>query len=128
LALRRFLRNPLALVALALLLVILGAGALASVLARRGGMQSIFSPVGDPPQARARRRARVRHRLGQVPTLFVRTLYGIRTTEEVALAAAVLANRRRRAHRGTRGLLSEAGSTRSSCVSPISSARIPPWC
>ena len=90
LALRRFLRNPLALVALALLLVILGAGALASVLAPQGWDAINLSPsvIHHAPELAGG------HVFGTDwvgADMFVRTLYGIRTTEEVALAATLLA-------------------------------------
>jgi ABC-type dipeptide/oligopeptide/nickel transport system permease subunit len=90
LALRRFLRNPLALVALALLLLILGAGALASVLAPEGWDAINLSPsvIHHAPELAGG------HVFGTDwvgADMFVRTLYGIRTTEEVALAATVLA-------------------------------------
>jgi ABC-type dipeptide/oligopeptide/nickel transport system permease subunit len=88
LALRRFLRMPLALSALALLVVIFGAGAFATVIAPHGWEQVDLSPSG------LHRAPELAHLFGTDAVgrdMLVRTLYGIRTTEEVALAAALLA-------------------------------------
>jgi peptide/nickel transport system permease protein len=87
-ALRRFVRNPLAVSALAILVAILGAGALASVLVPHGWNAIDLSAAGlhQPPE--------LTHLFGTDwvgRDVFERTLYGIRTTEEVALAAAALA-------------------------------------
>jgi peptide/nickel transport system permease protein len=88
LALRRFARKPLALSALAVLVVILSAGAFAPELAPTGWNAIDLSSAGlhQPPE--------LSHVFGTDwvgRDMFQRTLYGIRTTEEVALAAAVLA-------------------------------------
>ncbi len=90
LALRRFVRNPLALVALGVLLAVLAAGALAGVLAPAGWDAINLSPsvLHHAPELAGG------HIFGTDwvgADMFVRTLYGVRTTEEVALAAALLA-------------------------------------
>jgi peptide/nickel transport system permease protein len=90
LVLRRFARKPLALSALALLLVIFGAGALANVLAPGGWDVIDLSASGlhQPPELAGW------HLFGTDwvgRDVLQRTLYGIRTTEEVALAAALIA-------------------------------------
>jgi ABC-type dipeptide/oligopeptide/nickel transport system permease subunit len=90
LALRRFALNPLALVALTVLLVIFGAGALATVLAPNGWNVIDLSAAGlhQPPELSGW------HLFGTDwvgRDMLQRTLYGIRTTEEVALAATVIA-------------------------------------
>jgi peptide/nickel transport system permease protein len=87
-ALRRFARDPLALSALTVLIVILVAGALATVLAPKGWDAIDLSAAGlhRPPE--------LAHLFGTDwvgRDVLQRTLYGIRTTEEVALAAALLA-------------------------------------
>jgi peptide/nickel transport system permease protein len=87
-ALRRFARDPLALSALTVLIVILVAGALATVFAPKGWDAIDLSAAGlhRPPE--------LAHLFGTDwvgRDVLQRTLYGIRTTEEVALAAALLA-------------------------------------
>lgn len=88
LALRRFLRRPLPTAALLILVGLFTAGALASQLAPTGWNAINLSPqvIHHPPS--------LAHPFGtdQIGRdMLVRTLYGIRTTEEVALAATVLA-------------------------------------
>jgi peptide/nickel transport system permease protein len=90
LALRRFARNPLALSALVLLGAILGAGAFASVLVPNGWNMIDLSSTGlhQPPELAGW------HLFGTDwvgRDMLQRTVYGIRSTEEVALAAALLA-------------------------------------
>jgi peptide/nickel transport system permease protein len=88
LAARRFVRKPLALTALFLLVVILCAGAFAPELAPKGWDAIDLSAAGlhQPPEPS--------HVFGTDwvgRDMLQRTLYGIRTTEEVALAAALIA-------------------------------------
>jgi ABC-type dipeptide/oligopeptide/nickel transport system permease subunit len=90
LVVRRFARKPLALSALVVLIVIFAAGALATVLAPRGWDAIDLSAAGlhQPPELSGW------HLFGTDwvgRDVLQRTLYGIRTTEEVALAAAFLA-------------------------------------
>jgi peptide/nickel transport system permease protein len=85
---RRFVRRPLAVAALGLLLVILVAGAFAPWLAPAGWDAIDLSLIHHAPELAGW------HLFGTDAVgrdMFVRTLYGIRTTEEVALAAAALA-------------------------------------
>jgi oligopeptide transport system permease protein len=89
-AARRFLRNPVGVAAFALLLLVLGAGALASVLAPSGWQGIDLSPsvIHHAPELAGG------HLFGTDwvgHDVLVSTLYGIRTTERVALGAAVLA-------------------------------------
>jgi peptide/nickel transport system permease protein len=88
LALRRFIRRPVAVVSLLVLLGILVAGALAPVLAPHGWNWIDLSrgAVHRPPS--------LAHPFGTDPIgrdMLDRTLYGIRTTEETAFGAAALA-------------------------------------
>lgn len=88
LALRRFVRRPAAMSALSVVVALFVAGALASTLARTGWNAINLSPnvVHQAPS--------LSHPFGtdQIGRdMAVRTLYGIRTTEEVALASAVVA-------------------------------------
>jgi len=88
LALRRFIRRPVAVGSLLLLLALLVAGALAPVIAPQGWNWIDLSPsvVHHPPS--------LSHPFGTDPIgrdMLDRTLYGIRTTEEVAFGAAALA-------------------------------------
>jgi peptide/nickel transport system permease protein len=88
LALRRFVRRPLGLISLAIVLAIFVAGALAHVLAPDGWNLIHLSPSA------VHRAPSLAHPFGTDPIgrdMFVRTLYGVRTTEEVALTAALLA-------------------------------------
>ena len=87
-ALRRFVRNPLAVGALVLLIAIFVAGALAHVIAPQGWNWINLSPgvIHHAPE--------LSHPLGTDEIgrdVGVRLVYAIRTTEEVALAAALLA-------------------------------------
>lgn len=88
LALRRFARQPLAVGALMLLIAIFTAGGLASVIVPKGWNVIDLTAAGlhRPPE--------LSHLFGTDwvgHDMLERTLYGIRTTEEVALAAAFLA-------------------------------------
>jgi ABC-type dipeptide/oligopeptide/nickel transport system permease subunit len=88
LALRRFVRNPIAVGALVLLIAIFVAGALAHVIAPQGWNGINLSPgvINHAPE--------LSHPLGTDEIgrdVGVRIVYAIRTTEEVALAAALLA-------------------------------------
>jgi peptide/nickel transport system permease protein len=88
LALHRFLRRPLAVAALAVLLLILAAGPCAHLLAPAGWDTIDLSLIHQGPTPAGW------HLFGTDAVgrdVLVRTLYGIRTTEEVALAAASLA-------------------------------------
>jgi len=90
LALRRFVRRPLAVGALLVLLVILALGPFAHVIAPAGWDAIDLSPgvIHHGPELGGG------HLFGTDwvgRDMLVRTLYGIRTTEEVALAAALLA-------------------------------------
>ncbi|HEY3946834.1 MAG TPA: ABC transporter permease [Solirubrobacteraceae bacterium] len=88
LALRRFIRNPVAVCSLLVLLAVLVVGALAPIIAPHGWnwidlhadavhqAPSLAHPFGTDPIGR---------------DMLERTLYGIRTTEETAFGAAVLA-------------------------------------
>jgi peptide/nickel transport system permease protein len=87
LALHRFLRRPLALASLGVLLAIFIAGALAPVVAPLGWNAIDLAHVHLAPS--------IDHPFGTDAVgrdMVVRVLYGIRTTEEVALAAALLAS------------------------------------
>ncbi len=89
-ALRRFRRQPLAVAALVLLLVIFGAGALATKVAPYG--YSGYNLDAIPPLAPTRKG---NHFFGTDEIgrdTFSRTLYGIRTSAEVSLSVAVLAS------------------------------------
>ena len=88
LAIRRFVRRPVAVVSLLVLLAVLIAGALAPVIAPHGWNWIDLSPsvVHRPPS--------LAHLFGTDPIgrdMLDRTLYGIRTTEETAFGAAALA-------------------------------------
>lgn len=88
LALRRFVRRPVAVASLLVLLGILVAGALAPVIAPHGWnwIDLSHSAIHRPPS--------LAHPFGTDPIgrdMLDRTLYGIRTTEEVAFGAAALA-------------------------------------
>jgi len=88
LAIRRFIRRPVAVVSLLVLLAVLIAGALAPVIAPHGWNWIDLSPsvVHRPPS--------LAHLFGTDPIgrdMLDRTLYGIRTTEETAFGAAALA-------------------------------------
>lgn len=88
LALHRFIRRLVAMVSLLILVGVLIAGALASVIAPHGWDFINLSPdaVHRPPS--------LAHPFGTDPIgrdMLDRTLYGIRTTEEVAFGAAALA-------------------------------------
>lgn len=88
LALRRFAHRPLAVAALVTVAALFAAGALASVLAPGGWAEINLAAVHQAPRLAGG------HIFGTDwvgRDMLVRTLYGIRTTEEVALAAAVLA-------------------------------------
>jgi len=88
LALRRFARRPFAVAALVTVLALFVAGALASVLAPGGWTEINLAATHRAPTFAGG------HIFGTDwvgRDMFVRTLYGIRTTEEVALAAAALA-------------------------------------
>ena len=87
-ALGRFGRRPLAVGALLLLLVILSGGVLAHTIAPQG-WDRINLSVGGLHQAPSLAHPFGTDEIGR--DVFVRTLYGIRTTEEVAFASALLA-------------------------------------
>jgi len=87
-ALRRFAHRPLAVGALAVLVAIFVAGALASVIAPTG-WDAINLSAGAVHHAPSLAHPFGTDEIGR--DVFVRTLYGVRTTEEVALAAALLA-------------------------------------
>ena len=87
-ALTRFARRPLALAALVVVLALFVAGALAGVLAPSGWTAIDLTKTHVAPTFAGG------HLFGTDwvgRDMVVRTLYGIRTTEEVALAAALLA-------------------------------------
>ena len=88
LALRRFLRRPVAITALLVVVAIFVAGAFAHVLAPHG-WNVIDLTAGGPHQPPSLAHPFGTDVIGR--DMFVRTLYGVRTTEEVALTAAVLA-------------------------------------
>ena len=88
LALRRFVRRPVAIGALLVFVAICIAGALAGVLAPHG-WDVINITTGGPHQAPSLAHPFGTDAIGR--DMLVRTLYAIRTTEEVALAAALLA-------------------------------------
>jgi len=84
--LRRFVRRPAALTAFAVLLSILIVGALAPVLVGSGAEEIDLEHVKNAPS--------LAHVFGTDNVgrdVLERTVYGVRTTEEVALAAAALA-------------------------------------
>jgi peptide/nickel transport system permease protein len=86
LGLRRFARRPVALAALVVLLAILVVGLLAPVIVGSGAGEIDLGHVKDPPS--------LAHPFGTDNVgrdVLKRTVYGVRTTEEVALAAAGLA-------------------------------------
>lgn len=88
LALRRFMRRPVAMVSLLVLLAILVAGALAPIIAPHG-----WNWIDLAPSA-VHRSPSFAHPFGTDPIgrdMLDRTLYGIRTTEETAFGAAALA-------------------------------------
>jgi peptide/nickel transport system permease protein len=88
LALRRFARRPFARGALLLLVLILALGPFAHVIAPAGWNAIDLAQVHKGPQLAGW------HLFGTDwvgRDMLVRTLYGIRTTEEIALAAALLA-------------------------------------
>jgi peptide/nickel transport system permease protein len=90
LAFRRFARNPVALSALVILVAILGVGAFATELAPNGWNVIDLSATGlhQPPELAGW------HLFGTDwigRDMLQRTLYGIRSTEVVALSAALLA-------------------------------------
>ncbi|MGH2998225.1 MAG: ABC transporter permease [Gaiellaceae bacterium] len=87
-ALRRFIRSPQGVVALLVALAIFVAGALAHKIAPNGWDMINLTPsvVHSPPS--------LAHPFGTDAIgrdMLIRTLYGVRTTEEIALAAAALA-------------------------------------
>jgi ABC-type dipeptide/oligopeptide/nickel transport system permease subunit len=84
---RRFARRPVALGALTVLVAILAAGALAHVLVGGGAAEIDLDHVKNGPS--------LAHLFGTDNVgrdVLKRTVYGVRTTEEVALAAAGLAS------------------------------------
>jgi peptide/nickel transport system permease protein len=88
LALRRLIRRRVAIGALLVVVAVFVAGALAQVLAPHG-WNVIDLTSGGPHQPPSLAHPFGTDVIGR--DMFVRTLYGIRTTEEVALAAALLA-------------------------------------
>jgi ABC-type dipeptide/oligopeptide/nickel transport system permease subunit len=87
-AARRFARRPLAVVALVVVVGLFSAGALAGVLAPGGGVQINLGAVHQGPELHGG------HLFGTDwvgRDMVVRTLYGIKTSETVALLAAVIA-------------------------------------
>jgi len=87
-ALRRFVHRPVAVGALVVVLVIFAAGALVHMFAPHG-----WNSINLAPSA-LHRSPSLAHPFGTDEIgrdVFVRTLYGIRTTEEVALAGAAIA-------------------------------------
>jgi glutathione transport system permease protein len=88
LALRRFIRHPLPVAALALLVVVLVTGAFAHEIAPNGWNMIHLSP-GAVHQAPSFAHPFGTDQIGR--DTFVRTMYGVHTTEEVALAGALLA-------------------------------------
>jgi peptide/nickel transport system permease protein len=87
LGIRRFARRPVALGALTVLVAILAAGALAHVLVGGGAAEIDLDHVKNGPS--------LAHLFGTDNVgrdVLKRTVYGVRTTEEVALAAAGLAS------------------------------------
>ena len=87
-AIRRFVRRPVAVGSLLILVAVLLAGALAPIIAPHGWNFINLSPnaIHQPPS--------LAHPFGTDPIgrdMLDRTIYGIRTTEEVAFGAAALA-------------------------------------
>jgi peptide/nickel transport system permease protein len=86
LGVRRFVRRPVAVAALVVLVLIFAAGALAPVLVGGGADEIDLAHVKSPPS--------LTHLFGTDNVgrdVLKRTVWGVRTTEQVALAAAALA-------------------------------------
>jgi ABC-type dipeptide/oligopeptide/nickel transport system permease subunit len=87
-AVRRFVRRPLAVIALVVVIVLFVVGGLAGVLAPGGDIQINLNAVHQGPELRGG------HLFGTDwvgRDMVVRTLYGIKTSETVALLAALIA-------------------------------------